>query len=726
MLSPSYMTLTHYSYVAEIGANKTLSSITISGASSVTSGESSTYTCTAHYSDGTAPSVSPTWSIDSGTSYASVSSSGRLTASTVTSAKTVTLKAAYGGKSATKNITINPKSTPVTTYTITYKPGTYGIGSQETATKTQGVSIELEGSGLFERTGYSQDGWSKNSNGSTLDYRLSATYSTDASITLYPHWKPQLTSISIQGASSVDSGETETYTCIATYYDGTTKTVTPEWSINSGSTYASIDSSGKLVAKSVSTTCSVTIAAEYDEYYDDGAEWKDATKSLTINPPPIETYTIIYKPGTYGTGSQQSAQKTKGVALTLRGATFTRTGYTQTGWSKNASGSTKDYNLNASYTVDAAVTLYPYWTANLKTFTISYQPGTYGSGSAITATKTEGQPLTLFNATFTRKGYTQTGWALEEDRDKAYELNGVYSADSDITLYPYWTANTYTIAYSLGGGNFDSLKIPPASVSFDERFSVFSPVRAGYSFVGWTVTSGLDTSTAYWVTEYSFDPEKAGSQGHETRIPITSSLMVCGENSDGCAMFKNLTPVANGSVTLTANWAIDQEGPNCEFALSQGWTWVSVNVEPDDASFASIFRGVSFADNDVVKSSDGSATYYGGAWYPSPATFKIVPGRAYAVKKSMPGDATVTVSGTSATSSLAVTAGWNWIGPMTGNPVSRDALKHSGGFTDNDVISSSSSSATYYGGTWYGSLLSLEPGVGYKAKFGKAGTLSEN
>ena len=163
----------------------------------------------------------------------------------------------------------------------------------------------------------------------------------------------------------------------------------------------------------------------------------------------------------------------------------------------------------------------------------------------------------------------------------------------------------------------------------------------------------------------------------------------------------------------------------CGFVLSQGWTWVSVNVEPDDSSFSSVFRGVSFADNDVVKSSDGSATYYGGAWYPSPATFKIVPGRAYAVKKSTSGEATVTVSGTSATASLAVTAGWNWIGPMTGNPVSRDALKHSGGFTDNDVISSSSSSATYYGGTWYGSLLSLEPGVGYKAWFGKAGTLSD-
>ena len=60
----------------------------------------------------------------------------------------------------------------------------------------------------------------------------------------------------------------------------------------------------------------------------------------------------------------QQAMKTEGVALALKGAIFTRTGYTQTGWSLYYDGSTKDYDFGAAYTENASVTLYPYWTAS--------------------------------------------------------------------------------------------------------------------------------------------------------------------------------------------------------------------------------------------------------------------------------------------------------------------------------------------------------------------------
>ena len=68
-------------------------------------------------------------------------------------------------------------------------------------------------------------------------------------------------------------------------------------------------------------------------------------------------------PGTYCTGSEQAATKTRDVALTLAGAIFTRLGYVQTGWAKSDGGA-KAYDLGASYTANAAVTLYPFWTAN--------------------------------------------------------------------------------------------------------------------------------------------------------------------------------------------------------------------------------------------------------------------------------------------------------------------------------------------------------------------------
>lgn len=74
------------------------------------------------------------------------------------------------------------------------------------------------------------------------------------------------------------------------------------------------------------------------------------------------TYTITYDKGSYGTGTNETDTKTEDVALHLRGAIFTRTDYTQTGWSINADGSTKDYDLSENYTGNADITLYPYWT----------------------------------------------------------------------------------------------------------------------------------------------------------------------------------------------------------------------------------------------------------------------------------------------------------------------------------------------------------------------------
>ena len=68
------------------------------------------------------------------------------------------------------------------------------------------------------------------------------------------------------------------------------------------------------------------------------------------------TYTVTYKPGSYGSGSQQTATKAKDVALTLKGAIFTRTNYTQTGWATSDGGS-KVYKLNDSYTSNSSITL---------------------------------------------------------------------------------------------------------------------------------------------------------------------------------------------------------------------------------------------------------------------------------------------------------------------------------------------------------------------------------
>lgn len=87
----------------------TLSSLSISGPSSVNEGGTGTYTATASWSDGSTTSVSPTWSVFP-TTYASIGGGGVLTALSVTSNQTATVSASYaaGGvtRTASKPVTI--------------------------------------------------------------------------------------------------------------------------------------------------------------------------------------------------------------------------------------------------------------------------------------------------------------------------------------------------------------------------------------------------------------------------------------------------------------------------------------------------------------------------------------------------------------------------------------------------------------------------------------------
>ena len=153
------------------------------------------------------------------------------------------------------------------------------------------------------------------------------------------------------------------------------------------------------------------------------------------------SYTITYVPGANGTGSTQTDTKTEGSSVTLKGAIFTRNGYTQTGWS-TSDGGNKAYDLGAQYTADASVTLYPFWTATVSYYTVTYRPGTNGTGAVQTDQKTSGVPITLRGAIFTRNGYTQSGWAATDGGAIEYPLNGQYTDNADITLYPYWKSNS--------------------------------------------------------------------------------------------------------------------------------------------------------------------------------------------------------------------------------------------------------------------------------------------
>ncbi|MCL2678630.1 MAG: InlB B-repeat-containing protein [Clostridiales bacterium] len=152
------------------------------------------------------------------------------------------------------------------------------------------------------------------------------------------------------------------------------------------------------------------------------------------------SFAITYDPGSYGSGEVAAGTKTKGEDFTLSSQTFTRDGYIQTGWS-TSDGGAKVYHLGGQYKIDAKITLYPFWETYLEAneFTITYDPGSHGGAAVAAGTKIRGEDFTLSSQTFTRDGYTQTGWSTSDGGAKAYGLGGQYTADADITLYPFWT-----------------------------------------------------------------------------------------------------------------------------------------------------------------------------------------------------------------------------------------------------------------------------------------------
>ena len=171
-------------------------------------------------------------------------------------------------------------------------------------------------------------------------------------------------------------------------------------------------------------------------------------------------------------------------------------------------------------------------------YNINYAPGAYGAGEPSTALKAPRSTLILSDALFTRKGYRQTGWSLVDGGKKTYDLGGGYSADADATLYPFWTANTYTVAFDLGNGE----ERKAMNVPFGAAFCIEAPVFDGYMLTGWKVSGGIDPATAKW-----------GMSDHPDQA-IASYETLCGGGRDADVWFKSLTSADGGTVTLVAQW----------------------------------------------------------------------------------------------------------------------------------------------------------------------------
>ena len=272
-------------------------------------------------------------------------------------------------------------------------------------------------------------------------------------------------------------------------------------------------------------------------------------------------YEVIYLPGTYGTGSAVTDMKPHNNILTLRGALFTRAGYTQVGWS-TVDGGEKVYDFKDIYTKNEALTLYPVWNTNKYTITFD----TNGGSEIAPITQDYGTEITAPDNP-TRKGYTFKGWDKEIPKTMPAE---------NITVKAQWEINQYTITFDTNGGS----DIAPITQDYGTEITApDNPTRKGYTFKGWdkeipeTMPAENMTVKAQWkINQYTITFDTNGgseiapiTQDYGTEITAPDNPTRKGYAFRGWDKeIPETMPAEN--ITITARWR-DTEKPTGEIII---------------------------------------------------------------------------------------------------------------------------------------------------------------
>lgn len=282
-------------------------------------------------------------------------------------------------------------------------------------------------------------------------------------------------------------------------------------------------------------------SVKVDAYYVNGSSYSGsgaiATSSITVN------------------SSDSGAHEQYGGAVQGTKVTMTATaatGYDFDGYYTAATGGTQ-ISSSATYSYYVFGTKSVYARFKPKTYTITYNKGANGTGTVASTTKTHGVNATLSSSTFTRSGYTQTGWSTTDGGSKAYNLGGTYSTNADATLYPYWTQNTHSVTRTApSNGSLQLSKTSSTSgfgtstltVGEGEKFWVKATPNTGYkisalkvggstisaatgstsayTYEGTMGTSDVATSVTYAIQTFNVKKTETGASGGTVKVGSTT------------------------------------------------------------------------------------------------------------------------------------------------------------------------------------------------------------
>ena len=341
-----------------------------------------------------------------------------------------------------------------------------------------------------------------------------------------------------------------------------------------------------------------------------------ATKAVTLNVsvPAWPTYAVKYN-ANGGSGAPSSQTKVKGTALKLSSTKPTRTGYTFQGWGTTASDTSVNYAAGASYTSDAAITLYAIWKAN--TFTVTYNANG-GIGAPSSQTKTYGATLALSGVKPTRTNYNFLGWATSSGASSAEYASGAsYTKNSSATLYAvwelaYWSPKITDISVErcdASGGDDDMGAYFKASFKW-ECCQLLGANNVSSLKVAWKAKDASSYSNEKTITPSGTTSGEQESHVFGGNLPVDASYDVRITVTDASSNSPNYTE-AFASV-MSYSFAVD-------FKAGGKGAGFGKPAEVDDmADFAWRIRSTASAETgdasayqfQIVNSTDGTGTYY--------------------------------------------------------------------------------------------------------------------
>ena len=361
--------------------------------------------------------------------------------------------------------------------------------------------------------------------------------------------------------------------------------------------------------------------------------------------------------------------------------------------------------------------------------------GYYVEGQLCTLTATANENYTFVN--WTKDGVeisTDATYSFTVTEDAAYVANFFEEPVSyDITV----TANPPEGGTVTGAGNYEAGQLCTLTASANENYTFVNWTKNGvevstdatYSF---TVTENavyvanfIEESVSYSITVTANPPEggTVTGAGNYEAGQLCTLMATANENytfvnwtKDGVEVSTDVTYsfTVTEDAAFIANFNENQIENTQVSNFSEGYNWWSTYIEQESLNGLGMLQE-GLGDNGVTIRSQANGytdNYAGYGWYGSLTSINNQ--SSYRVITNAP--CSVTMTGAIAMPSqhpITLGQGWTWIGYVPSTTMSVDAAMANLDALQGDRLKSQQGYADYYAGYgWFGSLSTIEPGMG--------------